>query len=141
MVHVVEVLVAEALDVLLQRDGLLDVLVVRRVAGEDGVVDDHAVDLVVLVGLHDLLLEIFLVDPAEVEIESTCGESALGALNMRLSLDSLLAACLLRPLGILQRRRVIVRQEGDEAGLPAGIALDLLEGVLDLSEQALGDGV
>ena len=44
VVHVVEVLVAEALDVFGEGDGFLDVLVVGGVAGEYGVVDDDAVD-------------------------------------------------------------------------------------------------
>lgn len=70
VVHIVDVLVAEALDVLGQRDGLLDVLVVSGVAGEDGVVDDDAVDLVVLVGLLNLLLELLLVDATQVKIEA-----------------------------------------------------------------------
>lgn len=70
VVHVVDVLVAEALDVLGQGDGLLDVLVVRGVAGEDGVVDDDAVDLVILVGLLDLLLELLHVDATQIKVEA-----------------------------------------------------------------------
>lgn len=70
VVHVVNVLVTKTLDVLAEIDGLLDVLVVRRVVGEDGVVDDHAVDILILVGLHDLLLEELLVHSSEVKVEA-----------------------------------------------------------------------
>lgn len=70
MVHVVNVLVSKTLNVLAELDSLLDVLVVGRVLGEDGVVDDHAVDALVIVGLHDLLLEELLVNRSEVELEA-----------------------------------------------------------------------
>ena len=71
VVHVVQVLVAHALDVLAKVDSLLDVLVVVRVLREDGVVDDHAVDVLIIVGLHDLLLQGFLLDVSQVEVEAT----------------------------------------------------------------------
>ena len=74
VVHVVQVLVAHTLDVLGEVDRLLDVLVVRRVLREDGVVDDDAVDDLLVVGLHDFLLENLLVDGAEVKVEATAGK-------------------------------------------------------------------
>lgn len=73
VVHVEEVGVAETLDVLGESDGLLDVLVLAVVADPDGVVDENAVDAVVVVGGDDALLEVFLVDLAEIEVEATGG--------------------------------------------------------------------
>lgn len=70
VVHVMDVLVSKTLNVLSKVNRLLDVLVVRRVVGEDGVVDNHAVDIVVFIGLHDLLLEKLLVHSSEVKVES-----------------------------------------------------------------------
>ena len=71
VVHVEEVGVAEAFDVLGEGDGLLDVAVLLVVAGPDGVVDYDAVYGVVLVGGDDGFFEDFLVDFAEVEGEAT----------------------------------------------------------------------
>jgi hypothetical protein len=73
VVHVEEVRVAEALDVLGEGDRLLDVAVLLLVVGPDGVVDDDAVDGVVVVGGYDGLLEVFLVDPVEVKGEAAGG--------------------------------------------------------------------
>ena len=70
MVHVEEVCVAEALNVLGQGDGLLDVAILLRVGGPDGVVDNDAVDGAVVVGDDDGLLEVLLVDLAEVKVEA-----------------------------------------------------------------------
>lgn len=70
VVHVVEVLVGEALDILGEGDGLLDVLVVGRIVREDGVVDDDAVYGVVFVGGCDGFLEFLLIDLAQVEGEA-----------------------------------------------------------------------
>lgn len=70
VVHVVDVLVSKTLDVLAEIDRLLDVLVVGRVVGEDGIVDDHAVDILIFIGLHDLLLEELLVHSSEVKVEA-----------------------------------------------------------------------
>lgn len=71
MVHVEEVGVAETFDVFGEGDGLLDVLVLAVVADPDGVIDEDAVDVVVVVGGDDALLEVFLVDLAEIEVEAT----------------------------------------------------------------------
>ena len=71
VVHVEEVGVAETLDVLGESDCLLDVLVLAVVADPDGVVDENAVDLVVVVGGDDALLKVFLIDLAEIEVEAT----------------------------------------------------------------------
>jgi hypothetical protein len=73
VVHVEEVGVAEALDVLGEGDRLLDVAVLLLVVAPDGVVDQDAVDGVVLVGGHDSLLEVFLIDLAEVKVEAAGG--------------------------------------------------------------------
>lgn len=70
VVHVVDVLMPKTLDVLAEINRLLDVLVVGGVVGEDGVVYDHAINILVLVGLHDLLLEDLLVHSSEVKVEA-----------------------------------------------------------------------
>jgi hypothetical protein len=69
--------VAEALDVLGHGDGFLDVLVVGGVVGEDGIVDDGAVDGGVLVCADDFVFEEFFVDGAEVELEAAFRASGL----------------------------------------------------------------
>lgn len=76
VVHVVEVLVAETFDVLGERDGFLDVLVVGGIAGEDGVVDEDAVYAVIVVGVHNGFFKKVFVYAAEVEVESAKGWSA-----------------------------------------------------------------
>jgi hypothetical protein len=70
VVHVVDVLMPKTLDVLAEINRLLDVLVMGGVVGEDGVVYDHAINILVLVGLHDLLLEDLLVHCSEVKVEA-----------------------------------------------------------------------
>jgi hypothetical protein len=49
VIHVVQVLVAETLDILVERHRLLYVFVVGWVPGEDGIVDDDAIDLFVVI--------------------------------------------------------------------------------------------
>lgn len=107
VIHVKEVGVAEALDILGQGDRLLDVSVLLLVAGPDGVVYDDAVDAIVLVGGYDGLLEVLLVYLAEIKVEA------------------ILFTCLLRPLCILRGSRVIVRQEGSQGWLSSALRLDL----------------
>ena len=123
VVHVEEVGVAEAFDVLCERDGLLDVLVLLVVARPDRVVDEDAVDGRVLVGRDDLLLEHLLADLAEVKVEAV------------------LLARLLGPLGVLEGVRVIGGQKGGQGGLGSVWALNLCEGLADLGEQLLRDRV
>lgn len=79
-------------------------------ATKDGVVDHDAIDLLLLVGLGDLLLEVLLVDLAQLKSNASLG-ARLG-----------------RPLGILLRGRVLVREETDQLGLD----LTLLDVLLDL---------
>lgn len=126
------------------------------VSGEDGIVDDHAVHLVVLVGFHDLLLKFLLVDLAKLKVEAA-EEIVLAQLLLQLLswrpgyegppsqvnslIYSLVLTCLLRPLGVFDSSRVVVSQEGSEGGLAIGAALDLLESILDLGQQALGNGI
>jgi hypothetical protein len=71
VVHVIDMLVAETLHILCQGHGLLDVPVMCRVAREDWVVDEDAVDLVIFIGSHDLFFELVLVDLTKLKVEST----------------------------------------------------------------------
>lgn len=59
LVHVENVFVREALDVFVESYELLDILVLSRRAGEDGVVYDDAVDGVVGVGFEDCFFNVF----------------------------------------------------------------------------------
>lgn len=68
LVHVEDVAVGKALDVLGERDKLLDVLVLPRV--EDRVVDYYAVDGGIRVGGEDGIFELFAIDGAELELEA-----------------------------------------------------------------------
>lgn len=70
VIHVVNVLMSKTLDVLGELDCLLDILVVGGVLGEDGVVDDHPIYVLILIGLHNLLFENLLVDIAKVKLEA-----------------------------------------------------------------------
>ncbi len=65
LVHVEDVAVGESFDVFVEGDELLDVLVLA--GGEDGVVDDYAVDGVVGVGRYYGVFEVFFGDFTEVE--------------------------------------------------------------------------
>lgn len=56
VIHVVEIAMAEALDVLGQGDSLLDVAVMSRVAGKDGIVYNDTVNRVVGIGAAKLFL-------------------------------------------------------------------------------------
>lgn len=56
-------------------------------------------------------------------------------------LGLLLYAGLLRPLGVLESSRVVVGKEGNEGGLEDAAALDLGEGLVNLSQELLGNGV
>lgn len=67
---------AQALDILFGTDKVLDVAVLARCSGEDGVVDDNAVDGFVGVSIDDLLFDLLLLDCAEVKIEPTREKSA-----------------------------------------------------------------
>lgn len=69
MVHVENVAVREALDVLVDGDDLLQVLVLAR--AEDGVVDYYAVDGGVGVGVEECVFELVAVGFAEGEGEAT----------------------------------------------------------------------
>lgn len=69
LVHVEDVLVAQALDVLAHRDNLLQVLVLSVV--EDRVVHDDSVHRGVVVGRHDRLLDVVLCDVLERIREAT----------------------------------------------------------------------
>jgi aromatic ring-cleaving dioxygenase len=69
LVHVEDVAVGEALDVLVDGHNLLQVLVLART--EDGVVDYYAVDLWVGIGVEDGVFEFFAIDFSELEIEAT----------------------------------------------------------------------
>lgn len=71
VVHVGQVPEAEALDVLLQRDRLLDVVVLGDVLGPYWVVDEDPVYLAVFVGQADLLLQGLFIDSSQVEGEAT----------------------------------------------------------------------
>jgi len=70
VVHVEEMGVAQALDVLGQGYRLLYVAVLLLVVAPDGVVDQDAVDSIVLVGGHDGLLETLLINLAEIEVKA-----------------------------------------------------------------------
>lgn len=67
-VHVGNVLVSQALDVLAHIDDVLQVLVLA--GAEDGVVDHDAVDAVVAIGLDDGILELLAVDLAKLVLEA-----------------------------------------------------------------------
>jgi hypothetical protein len=62
--------VAEALDVLGQGNCLLDVPILLLIVSPDGIVDQDAIDGVVLVGGHDSVFEILLPDLAQIEVEA-----------------------------------------------------------------------
>lgn len=69
MVHVLQVRVAHTFDILAEGDGLTNVLVLVSIVRENGIIDHHAVDFIVLVGLDDLLLQILLIDCAKIKLE------------------------------------------------------------------------
>jgi hypothetical protein len=141
VVHVEEVRVAEPFDVLVQGDRLLDVAVLLLVAAPDGVVNEDAVDRVVVVGGDDGLFEVFLVDFAEVEVEAA-GKRRRGVSEgvgwfVKGSVLLLLAG-LLGPLGVLHGGRVVVGKEGYQ-GRPGSIrALDGGQSLPGLGEEFLG---
>lgn len=118
VIHVVKMLVAETLDVLGQVDGFLDVLVVSRVLVEDRVVDDDAIDFLLLVSLHDFLFKVVLFDGSEIEVEAT-GRikrlvSCCAAGWNKAAFDwvqLLFFACLLGPFGIFNGGGVVVGEE------------------------------
>ncbi len=70
LVHVEHVCVGETLDVLGWGDELLDIVVLARGRGEDGVVDYYAVDGGVGVGGEDGFFDVFFGDGADFEEES-----------------------------------------------------------------------
>ena len=62
---------AKALDILRERHGLLNVAIMGRVAGKDGIVDNDAVNLIVIIGAYNLLFQSIFVYLAQVESEAT----------------------------------------------------------------------
>jgi hypothetical protein len=70
VIHITQVLEAEALDVLLECHRLLDIIVLGDVVGPYRVVDQDPVNAVVLVGGANLMLQGFFVDASQVEGET-----------------------------------------------------------------------
>lgn len=70
VVHIEEVGVAEALDILGEGDRLLDVAVLLLVVAPDGVVNKDAVHGIVFVGGYYGLFKAFLIDLAKVKVET-----------------------------------------------------------------------
>lgn len=81
MVHVEDVAVGEAFDVFLEGDDLLDVAVLAGGTGEDGVVDDDAVDGGVGVCGEDCFFDAFFGDGSEVEVKATIGIVLVNGFN------------------------------------------------------------
>jgi hypothetical protein len=79
LVHVEDVAMRQALDIFVNGHDLLEVLVLS--VAEDGVVDDYAIDGVVVVGVNEGVFEEFAVDFAEVEGEATARLLALAHPN------------------------------------------------------------
>lgn len=116
----------EAFYILLERYGLFDVVVLGDIVGPYRVVDQDAVDLIVLIGGTDLLLQGFSVDASQVEgetavvIESAAvqplmdkprrfgDESNSGEQGSSHEQHLLLLAGLLRVLCVLHCRLVVV---------------------------------
>jgi hypothetical protein len=69
VVHVEEVGVAQALDILGQGDRLLNVSVLLLVVTPDGVVYQHAIYSIIVIGGYHGLFKGFLIDLAEVEVK------------------------------------------------------------------------
>lgn len=111
----------EPLDILADVRDLLQILVLAVV--EDGVVHDNAVNGVVVVGSQDMLFEIFAVDFAQSEFETTEACQIAIALDQdgdeewRLARTGSLfftGAC--RPIRVHARGRICVREKTDEGG-------------------------
>lgn len=70
VVHVVDVLVAQSFYILLEGDGLLYVFILRRVPGEYGIVDENAVDVIVLVSTHHVFFHDVLVNLTKIKVDA-----------------------------------------------------------------------
>ena len=140
LVHVEDVLVGEALDILVDGDDLLQVLVLA--VAEDGVVDDDAVDGGVGVGVDEGVFEELAVDFAQFESEAAVWyeyeglqEQSCTAENAMQRTCSLFVGRLARPLGVDARGGIRRRQEADEQRL----AVNRLQAIVHLGQQALCD--
>lgn len=117
VVHVVNVLVVETLNILAHIDDVLKVLVLA--ISKDRVVDHDTMDILILIGLHDLDLQL-----------------VSGALP-QLKLDAGLLASLGCPLGILYGGGVVVCKEPNELW----VDLALSDGFLELVSVRGRDGL
>lgn len=134
LVHVEDVAVAQALDVLLHVHDLLQVLVLPVV--EDRVVHDDAVDGGVGVRGQDGFLDAVAGRLAEGVAESAAEVVLASRGGLRsIAGNSLLLTRLLCPLRVHQRRGVAVRQEAHQVRW----LLQRLHALLHLREQAIGD--
>jgi hypothetical protein len=71
VIHVVKIFVTHALDILGEFYRFLDILVMGRVLRKDGIVNNDTINLLILIGFRDLLLEKILLNSAEVKLEAT----------------------------------------------------------------------
>jgi hypothetical protein len=83
VVHVVQVLVAHALDVFCQVDGFLDILIMCWVLGEDGIVHNDTIDILLLVCLHNGLFKDVLFHITQVKLEATMNSNFCQLMNTK----------------------------------------------------------
>ena len=116
-----------------------------RVARENGVVDNDAVDSLITVGLYDFLLKLIALDLTKGKRKATSSVSKttlLGEEGGGVGTELVLAR-FLRPLGVLDGSGVIVGKKRSETGLPSVRlrGLHFSEALLDFGQQALGNRV
>jgi hypothetical protein len=143
LVHVEDVAMRQALDILVDGHDLLEVLVLS--VAEDGVVYDYAVDGRVVVRVDEGVFEGLAVDFAQVECEATTATLAIiypryDTITVRTSESTtylLFNACLARPLSVYPSSGISAREEAHKKRL----ALNLAQAISDFLEQTFGDVV